>query len=338
MPLRREGVHTGTLIEVRSLSKTFSPKIRAFSPFRSSEAEQIRAVRHVSMRITGGSIHGVVGESGSGKTTLGRLILLLVKPTSGEIWLEGRRIFPSRSRLSKADRGKMQMIYQDPYTSLDPMQKIRSILEEPLIIHGEDRSKRNRRVIDALESVDLAPPGDFLDKRPYELSGGQRQRVAFARALILEPSFIVADEPVSNLDILIRKPMLDKFLELREELQFSSMFITHDIGVARYISDEISVMYRGEIVEFGSSEEIVCSPLHPYTQLLIECVPKKVPVKERVSLVSSVSSETSAGTRSSCIFADRCRFRKDVCLKDKPSLREIRGGHLASCHLVDRIA
>jgi peptide/nickel transport system ATP-binding protein len=321
------------LIEAKNMVRTFAPKTGLFSIFRGWGPEQIHAVNNVSLSIRKGSIHGLVGESGSGKTTLGRLILLLIKPTSGEVWFEGRQIYPSRSKLSRADRREMQMIYQDPYTSVDPMQKVRSILEEPLIIHRENKGTRMKRVSDALESVDLVPPEDYLDKQPYELSGGQRQRVAFARALILRPSFIVADEPVSNLDILIRKPILAKFLELRERFEFTSLFITHDIGVARYISDYISVMYRGEIVESASPGEIISSSLHPYTQQLIEAVPKKARTR---GITQSPILPTLVQSSSGCFFADRCNFRKDECLREKPSLREIRPGHFVSCHFAEQ--
>ncbi len=293
----------------------------------------VRAVDGVSLSLDRGETVAVIGESGSGKTTLGRAALRLVNLHEGKVIFDGRDITGLDEGELKWFRRRAQMIFQDPFSALNPFHTIKYILEEPLILHRVgDEEERKERVVRALEDVKLSPPEDFLRKYPHMLSGGQRQRVVIARALILKPDLIVADEPVSMLDVSIRVEVLTMMRELQRRYNIAFMYITHDISTAKYFSDKVLIMYAGKPVEYGRFSEIVKEPLHPYTQALIEAVPdpdpdnrfreRRVPHGEPPSLVSPPKG---------CRFHPRCPLRMDVCEQDPPLIRV--GDRTVACWL-----
>ncbi len=293
----------------------------------------VRAVDGVSLTLDRGETVAVIGESGSGKTTLGRAALRLVNLHEGRVIFDGRDITDLDEKELKWFRRRAQMIFQDPFSALNPFHTIKYILEEPLILHRVgDEEERRERVIRALEDVKLSPPEDFLRKYPHMLSGGQRQRVVIARALILKPDLIVADEPVSMLDVSIRVEVLTMMRELQRRYNIAFMYITHDISTAKYFSDRVLIMYAGRPVEYGKFSEIVKEPLHPYTQALIEAVPdpdpdnrfreRRVPHGEPPSLVNPPKG---------CRFHPRCPLRMDVCEQDPPLVRV--GDRTVACWL-----
>lgn len=257
------------LVVVENLSKAFPVRKSLFG-----RQSYVVAVDNVSFQVEKGEVLGLVGESGSGKTTCGKLLVRLLKPTSGRILYEGADVAGLRGKELLGFRRRVQMIFQDPYESLNPRFTVYDAVVEPLVIQRlGDWGERRRRVLDALEEVQLVPAEDFLARYPHELSGGQRQRVAIARALVTKPSFLVADEPVSMLDVSIRAGILNLMLELRDKLDLTMLFITHDLAVARYMCDRIAVMQKGRIVEIGDKEEIISSPTHAYTRALLSSVP-----------------------------------------------------------------
>jgi peptide/nickel transport system ATP-binding protein len=299
---------------------------------------QVRAVEDVSLRIQRGETLALVGESGSGKTTLGRTILRLLEPTDGEIQFDGRIITHLKDKDLKWLRRKAQMIPQDPYSSLNPTYAINKALEEPLIIHGlGNRQERWEKTLEALESVHLSPPEFFADKYPHMLSGGQRQRVVVARAMILDPDFIVADEPVSMLDASVKVSILRLLKDIQENLGVGFLHITHDLATAYHFAERIGIMYAGKLVEQGPHESLLSEPLHPYTQALIEAIPSPNPdnrFRERPSLPGEPPSLVNPPA--GCRFHPRCPIAKGgLCDVEEPLLRELRPGHFVACHLAE---
>jgi peptide/nickel transport system ATP-binding protein len=271
------------LVIVENLKKYFPVRTGILASLRSKEIPMVKAIDGVSFAIPRGKIFGIVGESGSGKTTTGRAILRLEEPTAGSVTIEGEDIIKLGKEELKKRRREMQIIFQDPFESLNPKMTIYELVVEPLEIHriGKDDEEKRKLVSEALEEVQLIPPEDFLFRYPHELSGGQRQRVAIARALILRPKFIVADEPVSMLDVSIRTEVLNLMLDLQEKLGLTYLFITHDLAIARYMSSNIGVMYLGKIIEFGDVSDVLDDPDHPYTQALMVAVPVPDAEKKR---------------------------------------------------------
>jgi len=294
----------------------------------------VKAVDGVTLIIGRGETVAVVGESGSGKTTLGRTALKLVEPVSGRIIFEGRDMTYAKGDV-KWFRKKAQIIFQDPFMSLNPYMTVKQIIEEPMIVHDYNPvEEREERVLKALSDVRLFPPEEFLPKYPHMLSGGQRQRVGIARTLVLEPVFLVADEPVSMIDASSRAEILYLLKDLQKKYNMGIMYITHDIATAKYFSDNIAVMYLGKMVEYGPTKEVLKAPLHPYTRALIEAVPDPDPenrFKERRVIPGEPPSPINPPA--GCRFNPRCPFATDKCRKEEePQLVDVGDGHLVACH------
>jgi peptide/nickel transport system ATP-binding protein len=320
------------LVQVTDLKKWFPLRAGPFSLLRSSR--YAKAVDGVSFSLRKGEILTLAGESGSGKTTIAKLLVGLVRPTSGRVYFENCEVLFDKKKELKKMRRKVQMIFQDPYDSLSDRMKIYDILAEPLRIHKltESREDERKMVEESLQSVGL-PAQEFSGRYPYELSGGQRQRVAVARALILQPRLIVADEPVSMLDISVRAGVLNLILDLRDKYGLTYLFITHDFSVARYVSDRIAVIYRGQILEEAPSGSIISDPLHPYTRALISAVPVPNPRRTRPRL--SISKEIShvSDVAGGCLFYGRCAYAKELCRTKPPKLVGYTRDHRVACHL-----
>jgi oligopeptide transport system ATP-binding protein len=324
-----EGSQNGALVQITSLKKYFP--IRAGILQR--EVARVHAVDDVSLSISKGETVGLVGESGCGKSTLGRTIVRLLEPTAGEILFEGQRIEELGPRQLRPLRRQMQMVFQDPYASLNPRKRVGTIIGDPLKIHKlGDAKERKARVEQLLETVGLSP--EHYNRFPHEFSGGQRQRIGIARALALQPKLIVADEPVSALDVSIQSQMLNLLEDLQNEFNLTYIFIAHDLGVVRHVSDRIAVMYLGKLVELSPAEELYTRPIMPYTEALLSAVPIPDPdlaaARERIVLEGDVPSPINPPT--GCRFHPRCRYATQVCSEVEPPLVEYGNGHLAACH------
>jgi oligopeptide transport system ATP-binding protein len=292
----------------------------------------IRAVDGVSFTIRRGETFGLVGESGCGKTTVGRLILGLIPPTRGEVLFEGRPVFKLRGKELKRLRRDMQIIFQDPFGSLDPRMPVGDIIGEGLIIHGGlSRAEREERVRQAMRDVGLRP--EYMRRYPHEFSGGQRQRIGIARALVLRPKLIVCDEPVSALDVSIQSQVLNLLKDLQAEYGLTYLFIAHNLAVVKYISDRVGVMYLGKLVEVAESEELYRNPLHPYTQALLSAIPVPDPAARRTRIVLSGDVPNPANPPSGCRFHTRCPFAMAHCKTIEPPVKEVAPGHTVACHL-----
>jgi len=325
-----------TLISVENLTKWFPVSFGFFSTILARKQLFVRAVDGVSFDIKKGEIFGLVGESGSGKTTTGKLILRLIEPTSGTIRFKDQEITALPESKLKHLRREMQIIFQDPYESLNPRMTISNIVSEPLLVQGLGNPAENKeKVTKILDDVELVPPKEFLFRYPHELSGGQRQRVAVARAFILSPEFLVADEPVSMLDVSIRGEILNLMVSLVEKYGASFLYITHDLAVARHMCDRIAVMYLGKIMEKGSIEKIVYEPLHPYTRALISAVPEPDPTLKRSEIVIKGEIPSPMNPPSGCRFHTRCPIAQfPLCKEKEPSLSDFGDNHVAACHLI----
>lgn len=320
------------LLKVENLVKYF-PITRGIIFQRQIGA--VHAVDGISFDIREGETLGLVGESGCGKSTTGRTIIQLYRPTAGKVFLEGVDLVSLKGEELRRMRRKMQMIFQDPYASLNPRMTVGEIIGEPLIIHGVAKGKEvQERVEHLLELVGLNPA--FVNRYPHEFSGGQRQRIGVARALALQPKLIVCDEPISALDVSIQAQVVNLLEDLQEQFGLTYLFIAHDLSMVRHISDRIAVMYLGVIVELADRNELYDNPLHPYTQALLSAVPIPDPVVEekrkRIILQGDVPSPVNPP--SGCRFRTRCPLAKDICAEARPDWREVRPGHYVACHLV----
>jgi len=310
-----------TLLKVRHLVKHF--------PVEGSD-DVVQAVDDVSFDIYSGETLGLVGESGCGKSTVGRCILRLHEPTSGEIDFEGRNIVDLPGREMQALRREMQVIFQDPYASLNPRLNIRSIVSEPLVIHGiGNKAERIERVAELLQKVGLDPK--YADRYPHEFSGGQRQRIGIARALALNPKLIICDEPVSALDVSVQAQVVNLLQDIQDEFGITYLFISHGLAVVEHISDRVAVMYLGKIVEICDSIALYERPLHPYTKALLSAIPVPDPRHKRERIVLTGDVPTPIDPPSGCRFRTRCPFASEECSMVVPELREIEPGHFAAC-------
>jgi len=321
------------LIVVENLKKWFPVRMGFFKTLLTRKTLFVRAVDGVSFNIKKGEIFGLAGESGSGKTTTGKVLIKLLEPTDGKIFFEGKDVTFLKEKMVKPLRRKMQIIFQDPYESLNPFMTVRDILQEPLTINNIIGDEAEERIYKALEDVKLTPPEEFLLRYPHELSGGQRQRVAFARAMVLDPQFVVADEPVSMLDVSIRAEILNLIVELRDERNVAFLYITHDLALARHICDRIAVMYLGKIVEMGDVEQVILNSMHPYTEALISAVPVPDPTSKRIEVQVKGEIPSPINPPSGCRFHTRCpAFIGEVCKVKEPVLVEVEKGHFVACH------
>ena len=322
------------LVSVNNLRKLF-PVDGGF--FR-KPTQFVHAVDDISFDIGFGDSLGLVGESGCGKTTTGRMMVKLYEPTSGHVILNADDMPIDLADIRKEDmrefRGKVQMIFQDPFESLNPRRTVFDTIAEPLVVQNLGTlTEREERVARLLGKVGLTPPSSFLWRYPHELSGGQRQRVALARALVMDPTFVVADEPTSMLDVSIRISIMELMLELADEFDVSYLYITHDLAVARYMCDRIAVMYLGKVVEMGPTEEILATPLHPYTRALLAAVPVPDPSYTRPEVEIRGGISKAINPPRECRFIARCPFATEVCkTSDHPQLVDAGGGHLVSCY------
>ncbi|MGM0834732.1 MAG: ABC transporter ATP-binding protein [Bacillota bacterium] len=321
---------TELLLQVENLKKHFPINGGIFG----KKVGEVKAVDGVSFYVKKGETLGIVGESGCGKSTTGRLLLRLLDPTEGKVTFENKDVTTlSKEELRKVRR-EMQMIFQDPFASLNPRHTVEKILEEPLIVHGiGTKEERKRRVREMLEVVGLS---SYHAKRyPHQFSGGQRQRIGIARSLMTNPKLIIADEPVSALDVSIQSQVLNLLEDLQKEYDLTYVFIAHDLGVVRHISDRVGVMYLGRLIELTDSEKLYEKPLHPYTQALLNAVPIPDPDFKREEIEISGEIPSPSNPPAGCAFHTRCRECMDICKTTRPEFKEIEPNHFVSCHLYE---
>ncbi|MCM3454742.1 dipeptide ABC transporter ATP-binding protein [Heyndrickxia oleronia] len=309
------------LIEIKNLKKYFN-----------IGGQPLKAVDDLNLDIYPGETVGLVGESGCGKSTAGRTIIRLYEATEGEVLYNGKNIYDNNSNEMAKIRKDIQLIFQDPYASLNPRMTVEEIIGEPLTIHGELTGKRKReRILELLKLVGLNP--EHINRFPHEFSGGQRQRIGIARALALNPKFIVCDEPISALDVSIQAQVVNLLKDLQKSMGLTYLFIAHDLSMVKYISDRILVMYLGNMMELCESEELYEEPLHPYTQALLSAVPIPNPKLKRERIVLQGDVPSPINPPSGCVFRTRCRHAMDICAQKKPDWKEAKPGHFVSCHL-----
>jgi len=323
-----------TILQVNDLKKYF-PINRGFL---GRQVGAVKAVDGITFSIQKGETLGMVGESGCGKSTAGRTILQLYQPTDGHVYYEGKDLASLAPEELRQIRPNMQMIFQDPYATLNPRHSVKKIVSEPLIIHGmmkKGSSQLNDRVADLLKLVGLDPA--YMRRFPHEFSGGQRQRIGIARVLSLDPNFIVCDEPISALDVSIQAQVVNLLQDLQEQLGVAYLFIAHDLSMVKHISHRIIVMYLGKIMELADQNTLFENPLHPYTQSLISAVPAPNPKTERrrKRFILEGDPPSPANPPSGCVFHTRCPLAFDECIKTEPEFREISPGHFVACHLAD---
>lgn len=319
------------LVDVKNLGKTFVDNSIRLGPRRA----QVRAVDDVSFQIMRGETLAVVGESGCGKSTLGRLLMRLIDSTDGQVSMDGKDLTSLSKQEMRQMRKQMQMVFQDPFGSLSPRRTVAQIISEPMETFGmvRDKDQRRKRVAELLELVGL--PAIYMDRKPRQFSGGQRQRIGIARAISVDPSFIVADEPVSALDVSIQAQIINLMQDLQESKGFSFLFISHDLAVVRHVADRVAVMYLGRIVEIGPKDQIYRAPHHPYTEALLSAAPHPDPTQhvERIVLQGDVPSPTNVP--SGCAFHGRCPIAKDICAGERPQSVEVIPGHRVACHFAE---
>ncbi|QOR65213.1 ATP-binding cassette domain-containing protein [Cytobacillus suaedae] len=309
------------LVQIKKLKKYFN-----------SGGVPLKAVDNLSLDILQGETVGLVGESGCGKSTAGKTIIRLLEATEGEVYFKGKNIFTLSMKEVKKLRKEVQIIFQDPYASLNPRMRIEDIIAEPLDIHGILRGKkRKERVIELLKLVGLNP--EHANRYPHEFSGGQRQRIGIARALALNPKFIVCDEPISALDVSIQAQVVNLLKDLQQRLGLTYLFIAHDLSMVKYISDRVLVMYLGNMVELADSDDLYREPLHPYTKALLSAVPVPDPSKQSDRIILEGDVPSPMNPPSGCVFRTRCQHAMDICAREIPQWKEIKPRHYTACHL-----
>ena len=325
------------IVDVEHLKKYFPVQKSFLEKLFTPTTSYVKAVDDISFSVRKGEVFTLAGESGCGKTTTGMLLAMLLEPTEGRILFDGMNVGGLRSEELRLLRRRMQIIFQDPYASLNPRMRVGEAVGHPLEVHGLAMGMdKTKMVLEMLEKVGLTPPERFIGLYPHELSGGQRQRVAMARSIILKPEFIVADEPVSMLDVSLRTVLIDLMMDLRKELGLTYLFITHDLAVAKYISDRIAIMYLGKIVEKGDKEEVFSNPVHPYTKALLSAVPVPDPERNRKTIELKGDIPSAIHVPSGCRFHTRCPYAFAKCSVEEPQLIDAEKNHYVACHLVKR--
>ncbi len=326
-----------SLVEVRGLKKWFPVQKGFIERLVTRQRQFVRAVDGINFEIRRGEVFGLAGESGSGKTTTGRLILHLVEPTKGDIIFDDVNLAALSNEEMRRMRQRMQVIFQDPFASMNPRMKCGDAIGHSLEIFDVAKGEeKHRRVLEMMEHVGLTPAHILYDKYPHQLSGGQRQRAVIARALMLHPDLIVADEPIANVDVSVRALLLELMLQLKQDFNLTYLFITHDLATAKYICDRIAIMYLGLICEVGTLEQVYRNPQHPYTQALLAAVPVPDPHARRTAPMPKGEIPSPITPPPGCRFHPRCPVAEEICSQELPPLRPVSGdeGHLVACHLV----
>lgn len=325
------------ILQVEHLKKYFPVEKGFLEKMLTRSRRFVKAVDDVSFSIRKGEVFTLAGESGCGKTTTGKLVVRLVTPSSGRILFNGTDIVKTEHEELRVLRRRMQIIFQDPYASFNPRMRVGDAVGHPLEIHGLAKGEdKVERVLKMLGRMGLVPPEQFAGLYPHQLSGGQRQRAAMARSLILEPEFIVADEPVSMIDVSLRTTIIDLMLDLRRELGLTYLFITHDLAIAKYISDRIAIMYLGKIVEIGDKLEIFSKPTHPYTQALLLAIPVPNPERRRRIIELRGEVPSAIDIPKGCRFRTRCPKAEEACKEEEPEMIQVSPSHLVACHQVEK--
>ncbi len=324
------------LVEVRDLKKWFPVQTSFIDQMFSKQLDYVRAVDGVSFKIRRGEVLGLAGESGSGKTTIGRVTIGLEEKTEGEVYFDGMDISALGSEDLRKLRRRMQVIFQDPLASLNPRMSLGEAIMQGLKIHYPESAEQHRDIaLEMMEKVGLTPARFYFNKFPHQISGGQRQRVVIARALITKPDLVLADEPIAMADVSVRALLLDLMIQLKKEFNLTYLFITHDLATAKYICDQIGILYLGRIAEMGDLRDVYSVPLHPYTQALLAAVPVPDPHERRTQPMPKGEIPNPIHPPSGCRFHPRCPFAQDICSQEEPQLRELLPGHQVACHFAE---